>query len=146
MIRTITKDDYIEKAYAFYIKACADNESEPISFDEFKDTKVHDNSFMRNLMQNEFADIDAFENDVYTYPEGYKHRLNIRLDTESDIVAFQTAINDAKGSIILTGTDGEEFVQINAKSIIGAIYAMTWAKITVISEEDLYNRIRDFVL
>lgn len=146
MIKTITKDDYIEKSYAFYIKACTDNESELISFEEFKKTKVCDNSFMRDLMQNEFADINAFENGVYTYPEGYRHRLNIRLDTESDIIAFQTAINDAKGSIILTGTDGEEFVQINAKSIIGAIYAMTWAKITVISDEDIYFKIKEFVL
>lgn len=146
MIKTITKKDYIEKAYGFYVKSCADADKEPVPMSVFTDQKVTNETFMKELLGTEFADINAFENDVYTYPEGYKHRLNIRLETESDVLRFANAIQDVKGSVILVGKDEEETCQINAKSIIGSLYAMTWAHITLISDEDIYFKIKEFVL
>lgn len=72
-------------------------------------------------------------------------KFKIKLDTESDVRKFSYIINDLKGKIELIGNDGDTYCRVNARSIIGLLYAMTWKELWIESENDIYNSLREFL-
>lgn len=69
-------------------------------------------------------------------------RFKIRLDTESDVFKFLNVITNLKGKIELVGNDG---CRVNARSLIGSLYAITWKELWIESENDIYNSLREFL-
>lgn len=69
----------------------------------------------------------------------YKTKIN--LVTMSDIRKFTEIISSLKGEIKLV--DGRNYT-INAKSILGCLAALEWNEMYVLSDEDIYTKIRDF--
>lgn len=72
-------------------------------------------------------------------------RFRIRLDTEGDVLKFSNIIANLKGKIELVGSDGYTQCRVNARSIIGSLYAITWRELWIESENDIYNNLRDFL-
>lgn len=73
-------------------------------------------------------------------------RRRIRLDTQTDVIKFVKAVEGIPGAIVLTGIDGDSKCTVNARSIIGALYSMTWNEIWVESDVDISMLIRDFTI
>lgn len=72
-------------------------------------------------------------------------RFKIRLDTESDVFKFLNVITNLKGKIELVGNDGCTQCRVNARSLIGSLYAITWKELWIESENDIYNSLRKFL-
>lgn len=70
-------------------------------------------------------------------------KAKIRLDTTSDAVKFSHICDGLNGHITITDNKG---LRINAKSIIGMIYALEFEELWCESEEDIYMHIIDFVV
>ena len=70
-------------------------------------------------------------------------KVKIRLDTGNDAVQFSNVCSKLDGKITVTDNKG---LRINAKSIIGMIYALEFEELWCESEEDIYMHIADFVV
>ncbi|MFR2207564.1 MAG: hypothetical protein ACLS59_08505 [Clostridia bacterium] len=77
--------------------------------------------------------------------KGNMSRFKIRLDTESDVFKFLNVITNLKGKIELVGNDGCTQCRVNARSLIGSLYAITWKELWIESENDIYNSLREFL-
>lgn len=70
-------------------------------------------------------------------------KAKIRLDTTSDAVRFSHTCAGLDGRITITDNRG---LCVNAKSIMGMLYALEFEEIWCESEEDIYMHITDFVV
>ena len=70
-----------------------------------------------------------------------KYRDKIRLETESDIVDFISCVTPLNCSVVVTDGEG---MRVNAKSMLGMLYAMTFAEMWCECDRDIYMHIRDF--
>ena len=61
-------------------------------------------------------------------------KLQIRLDTMSDIQKFVNAVSDVQEKVMLI--DDEDNC-VSAKSLLGAIYTTEWSKIYCYCEKDI---------
>ena len=70
-------------------------------------------------------------------------RYKIRLDTMADINRFVGIATKHSGKISLT--DGDNFT-VNGKSLLGAMYTFEWDHIYCESENEIYLKIKDFII
>lgn len=67
----------------------------------------------------------------------------IRLDTMCDVNKFVNICASVQGEVHLT--DKRHF-RVNAKSLLGVMYSLEFEEVWVESEEDIFNKISDFVI
>lgn len=167
MNNKITYDEYLEKAYDIYkrkwckdrnydIKAVEKANKEDIEYNgemyvcisEFEDCEFQDTDIMSELMGHEYINLDNFDNETntYTYPDGYMHHLPItfKQPIDKNAVMFANLMQNTTGTAFLTGTDNETDLKVNARSIIGVLYSTTWKHITLVTNEDVYQIIKEF--
>lgn len=70
-------------------------------------------------------------------------KAKIRLDKMSDINKFVDVCNALEGKIVLS--DGMEYT-VNARSVLGAIASLEWNELWVVSENDIYTAIMEWVI
>lgn len=70
-------------------------------------------------------------------------RVKIRLDTASDAAEFSTLVSSVKGSAIIRDNAGH---CVNAKSVLGALYALEFNELWFESEENLYSILDKFIV
>ena len=70
-------------------------------------------------------------------------KYRIRLDTMADVNRFVGIATQIPGKLILT--DDENFT-VNGKSLLGAMYTFEWDQIFCQSENEIYFKIRDFII
>lgn len=71
------------------------------------------------------------------------HKLHIELDTMEDVTDFVSITSKLPGAIVVIDGSG---MRINAKSILGVLYAMEFDELWVESEEDIYTSIQKYVI
>lgn len=71
------------------------------------------------------------------------HRMKIRIDTESDVTKIVSIATKLSDEIKVEIVDGEG-MRVNARSIIGMLYAMTFNEIWLESNCDVYHYFSDF--
>ena len=71
------------------------------------------------------------------------HKLQIELDTMTDVTEFVSITSKLSGAIVVVDNKG---MRVNAKSILGMLYAMEFEELWVESDEDIYNAISKFVI
>lgn len=79
--------------------------------------------------------------DIYR-KEYMKYRDRIRLETESDIINFINAVESVNNPVVITDGEG---MRVNAKSMLGMLYAMTFSEMWCESDYDIYPYIKDFL-
>lgn len=67
----------------------------------------------------------------------------IRLDTHTDAIRFAQIVSALGGQI--TVTDGVNH-RVNAKSVLGMLYALEFEELWVESENDIYRSIEEFII
>lgn len=67
----------------------------------------------------------------------------IRLDTYKDAAEFSAIAETLTGDIKVTDGNGHT---VNAKSLLGMLYALEFDSLTVISDEDIYCHISKFII
>lgn len=134
----ITLQEYTERAYRLYEKN--------MDLDAFKETILPHEETMKAIMGSSYIPLDAFKNGEYEWPDGHQHRFGIHLETEADVNEFEYIMKDVQGKAVLTGYD-ENGVSLtaNARSILGVLYAMSWTKVELVTEEDVFFKIQKFV-
>ena len=70
-----------------------------------------------------------------------QYRDKIRLETESDIVDFISRITPLGCRVVVTDGEG---MRVTAKSMLGMLYAMTFAEMWCECDKDIYMYIREF--
>jgi hypothetical protein len=70
-------------------------------------------------------------------------KAKIRLDTMHDAAAFVKTVEPLGGKIIVSDSDG---MRVNAKSLMGMLYALEFDEIWCESENDIYSHIERFVV
>ena len=70
-------------------------------------------------------------------------KVQIRLDTMRDLTNFVELMNSAEGEVHLT--DGKGYT-VNAKSVLGAMYALEWNELYLESDKDIYCLISKYVI
>ena len=70
-------------------------------------------------------------------------KLKIRLETMNDVMKFQDIVSKVEESVKLI--DGNDYC-VNAKSILGAITALEWSNLYVVSDKDLTTALKDFYI
>ena len=70
-------------------------------------------------------------------------KAKIRLDKMSDVNKFVDVCNTLEGKIVLS--DGVEYT-VNARSVLGAIASLEWNELWVVSENDIYTAIMEWVI
>ena len=70
-------------------------------------------------------------------------RVQIRLDTMSDVHRFVQIASMQKCSVHITDGEG---LKVSAKSILGALYALEFDKLWCESEDDIYHAIEKFIV
>lgn len=70
------------------------------------------------------------------------HRYRIRLDTMSNIQRFVAAAQKIEHQVVLKDEDGN---CVSAKSILGAIYTMEWARIYCYCDKEIYEAIEEWI-
>lgn len=70
-------------------------------------------------------------------------KAKIRLDTTNDAALFSNICLSLPGHITITDNKG---LRINAKSILGMLYALEFEELWCESEEDIYMHIQDFII
>lgn len=70
-------------------------------------------------------------------------RAKINIDTLSKIYSFVGICSNVNSKVNLI--DGSGYM-VSAKSLIGAIATMDWNEVFVECEEDIYSKIKDFVV
>ena len=69
------------------------------------------------------------------------YRDKIHLETENDIINFMSAIEKCDFPIVITDGEG---MRVNAKSMLGMLYAMTFSEMWCESDYNIYMYIKDF--
>ena len=67
----------------------------------------------------------------------------IRLDTHTDAMRFAQIASTLAGKIKITDGDGH---CVNAKSVLGMLYALEFDNLWVESENDIYSSIEEFII
>ena len=70
-------------------------------------------------------------------------KIKIRLETMSDVMKFQEIVSKVKEEVKLI--DGSGYC-VNAKSVLGAVAALEWKELYVVSEKDLITALKDFYI
>lgn len=70
-------------------------------------------------------------------------RVKVELTTMSDVTKFVNIVSELSGEIRLEDRNGK--FKVNARSLLGVVYAMEWDDIWVYSNEDIYQSIKEFV-
>lgn len=70
-----------------------------------------------------------------------KYRDKIRLETEGDIVDFISRVAPLGCPVVVTDDNG---MRVNAKSMLGMLYAMTFSEMWCECDKDIYMYIREF--
>lgn len=70
-----------------------------------------------------------------------RYRDRIYLETESDIVDFISCVTPLGCPVVVTDGEG---MRVNAKSMLGMLYAMTFSEMWCECDKDIYMYIRDF--
>lgn len=70
-------------------------------------------------------------------------RVKIRLDKMSDINKFVSICSAEKENIFLT--DGNNYT-VSAKSMLGALCSLEWDELWCVSEVDIYNKLKEFIV
>jgi hypothetical protein len=70
-------------------------------------------------------------------------KYRIRLDTMADVNRFVGIATQIPGKLTLT--DDENFT-VNGKSLLGAMYTFEWDQIFCQSENEIYFKIKDFII
>lgn len=71
-----------------------------------------------------------------------KYRDRIRLETEGDVLDFVNAVNNVNIPVVVTDGEG---MRVNAKSMLGMLYAMTFYEMWCECDYDIYPYIKDFL-
>ena len=71
------------------------------------------------------------------------HRMKIRIDTESDVTKIVSIAIKLSDEIKVEIVDGDG-MRVNARSIIGMLYAMTFNEIWLESNYDVYHYFSSF--
>lgn len=69
--------------------------------------------------------------------------VKIRLDTLSDAKEFVEIAKTLPGQIVIRDATG---MRVNAKSLLGMLYAMEFEELYCESENDIYSHIEKFVV
>lgn len=69
--------------------------------------------------------------------------IKIRLETMTDVMKFQEVVSKVKEDVKLI--DGNGYC-VNAKSILGAVAALEWENLYVVSDKDLLMTLKDFYI
>lgn len=72
-----------------------------------------------------------------------KHRYQILLETETDVLEFVSIALKLGGKITVSDNTG---MKVNARSVLGMMYALTFEELWCESEEDIYHAIDSFVV
>lgn len=70
-------------------------------------------------------------------------RVKIRIDTGKDAQEIARITSGVKGNVTISDSSG--FI-VNAKSILGALYAMEFSELWLSSDEDIYSQIEPYVI
>jgi hypothetical protein len=70
-------------------------------------------------------------------------KAQIRIDTMHDAAAFVKITEKLNGKITVTDSDG---MRVNAKSLMGMLYALEFDSLWCESENDIYSHIERFVV
>ena len=70
-------------------------------------------------------------------------KLKIEIDTMSDANEFVAITSKLPGKIVVVDNNG---LAVNAKSILGMLYAMEFEELWCESENDIYYNIEKFVI
>lgn len=70
--------------------------------------------------------------------------MKIRLDTLSDATEFANIAAQIGGYVVLT--DRCTGLRVNGKSILGVLHAMEFSDIWVESNDEIYGKIRKFII
>ena len=70
-----------------------------------------------------------------------QYRDKILLETESSVLDFINAVSQVSCPVVVTDGEG---MRVNAKSMLGMLYAMTFAEMWCECDKDIYMYIRDF--
>lgn len=70
-------------------------------------------------------------------------KVKLRLDTLSDINKFARITSGVSAPVQVIDDAGH---CVNAKSILGMMYSMEWSEIWCTCDEDIYEKIKDFVI
>ena len=70
-------------------------------------------------------------------------RTKIRLDTMHDAANFVNITSRLDGKIIVTDSDG---LKVNAKSLMGMLYALEFDELWCESEKDIYSQISNYIV
>jgi hypothetical protein len=70
-------------------------------------------------------------------------KVKIRLDTTTDAISFSQTCDILPGHITITDNKG---LRINAKSVLGMLYALEFEELWCESDEDIYMHIKDFII
>lgn len=70
-----------------------------------------------------------------------KYRRKIYLETESDVLDFVSFANSVDCKIVVTDGEG---MRVNAKSMLGMLYAMTFTEMWCESDCYIYSHISKF--
>lgn len=70
-------------------------------------------------------------------------KVQIRLDTLSDVHCFVKIATLQKGAVHITDGEG---LKVSAKSLLGALYAMEFDNLWCEAEEDIYHAIEKFII
>lgn len=70
-------------------------------------------------------------------------KAKIRLDTLKEINRFVSIVSKVEEDVYVSDNNG---LKVNAKSMIGMIYAMEFKELWCESEKDIYDSIQDFVI
>lgn len=70
-------------------------------------------------------------------------RVKIRLDKMADINKFVNICSAERENIYLT--DGNNYT-VSAKSILGALCSLEWNELWCVSDIDIYNKLKEFII
>ena len=70
-------------------------------------------------------------------------KFKIELVTMTDCNSFVEKVSKCTGKIFLESGDG---FRVNARSLIGALAATEWDNLYCVSEEDIYSKIKDWIV
>ena len=69
-------------------------------------------------------------------------KVQVRLDTLSDIAAFVLAVSSVKSKVYLTN---DENLRVNGKSFLGVAHAHEFDNLWCECEENIYSKIESFI-
>lgn len=70
-----------------------------------------------------------------------KYRDKILLETEGSVLDFINAVSQVPYPVVVTDGEG---MRVNAKSMLGMLYAMTFSEMWCECDHDIYLLIRDY--